>query len=206
MQQDKTSAFPLRILLLASCVAILAYGNHTPSQLHKVPAELATLVIAGIVLGPQAYWPLAHLSQLVSRRHRIPRLPYHYLAMVITDVLAACAWCAAIGVLAYWDARVVYTPGGDDTVEWRACHGGKSKETLVTPGGLSDELVITWCEVVVGGRRRLIGNGSARVQLHGLIGLAAASLFLNGLVLTWTLLVGKVHGIYPWKTKCKSIA
>ncbi|KAJ5112962.1 hypothetical protein N7456_001496 [Penicillium angulare] len=166
--------------------------------MRKVVAELVALGVAGGIITLQVYWSFAYVTQAIKPRYHTPRLPYHYLTMVATDVLSVVAWCAVIGVLAYWDRNVVYTPRIGDPQEWLACHDAKGSDTILSYGGLSNELLIVWCEVVIDGKHRLIGNKSAIVQLHALMGLAAASLFFTGIVLAWTLLIGKMNGISPW--------
>ncbi|KAL1858125.1 hypothetical protein VTK73DRAFT_7939 [Phialemonium thermophilum] len=198
----KTACIVFRILLFLSCIAILAYGNYDNRQLRKVEAELVALGVAGAVMALQVYWSIAWLTQFISPKRRPLRpLPYHYLTMVVTDILGTASWVAVLGVLAYWDRNVVYTPRTGDPREWFACHRAKGSESVSSYDGVWSELTIVWCEVRVDGKPRLIGNSSARVQLHALLGLAAGSWFLGSLVLAWVLLMGRGEGIWPWKRR-----
>lgn len=176
----------LRIVIFANFVAMMAYGAVTPSQMSKVTAEVVTIAITGFAMAVQVY---------VTLSVYVKCLPYKIWAVVTLDAICAAGWIAAIGVLSYCDRAVVYMPREGDPDAWFECAGAASSEQVLTDQGFGSWINVVWCEVEVDGRDRLMGNGAARQQVHVLIGLSAASLFLTGCLLLYTIKRGIHLGV-----------
>jgi hypothetical protein len=173
----KSGALCLRIILFANLIALAAYGAVAPGQMSKVVAECLTLGIVGLSMAVQIYVTLA----------RYLRLPYSIWLVLSLDTLCAAGWVVATAMLSYWDRNVVYSPRAGDPAAWFKCANARYWDPVLTSDGNGHWINISWCEVEVGGKRRLVGNGAARQQLHVLIGLCAVSLLFTGLILWWTL-------------------
>lgn len=184
-KRPATAAIPLRILLFANLIATIAYGAVTPSQMYKVTAECITIGIAG----------LAMIVQVVASLARWRCLPYNIWAMISLDGLCIAGWCTAIAVMAYWDLKIVYLPRDGDPLAWFKCAESEYWSKVLTPDGIGLWINLRWCEVVVKGQNRLVGNGAARRQLHALIGLSSVSLLFTVCLIALAIRRGKFLGL-----------
>ncbi|KAL4875410.1 hypothetical protein BJY04DRAFT_202149 [Aspergillus karnatakaensis] len=181
----RTSALCYRIILFANLMALIAYGATTPKQLYKVTSECVAIGVAGFSMFVQAYITWAVYACC---------LPYNIWLTIILDAVCEAGWVATIAVLSYWDRQVVYTPRSGDPTAWLQCADAKYWSDIITDDGPGHWVNLVWCEAEVGGKRRLVGNGAARQQLHVLVGLSAVALLFTGLILHWTVRRGREDG------------
>ena len=179
----------LRILLSASTLACIAYAAVTRSAMRQNTALCVTLGVASFVAAAQFYIIITRFARC---------LPYSIWAVVALDGISVIGWCAAIAVLSYWHRDVLYTPQGGDASGWFKCYNAANAHTVYdAASGFGTWVSLVWCRVEVDGRQRLIGNGAARMQHRAVIGISAASLFFNGVVLYVS--VRKQRDPYWWK-------
>ncbi|VUC34624.1 unnamed protein product [Clonostachys rosea] len=175
-RQEKSGALCLRLFTFSTLIAMMAYGAIEPKELHKVTAELVTIVIAGIATGVQFYVTLA----------KFICLPYHIFAVLAADAVCLLGFIAAIAMLSYWNINVVYIPREDDPANWLKCANAKQWDSVLTDSGFGKWLNIVWCDIEVDGRHRLVGNWAARQKLHVMIGLSTVCLVFTAITIVYT--------------------
>lgn len=175
-REPRSCGMVWRILLSASLLATVVYAAMVPLAMAKNTALCVTVGVGAFVAAAQLYIIVVRFLRCV---------PYSVWVVVALDAVSVLGWLVAVAVLSYWHIEVLYAPRAGDPAAWtKQCYDARNGYAVydgATGGGTVVNMV--WCKVDVDGRRRLIGNGAARLQHRVVIGLSAVSLLFNSIVL-----------------------